>query len=141
MAYVVALLLYDIEVFLDRIKLRLKNLLLHLRRLRYLAELVVRHYHTVIVVVLDIVEEIHTLVSLETLFVGEQYPSVWIGTLIGHGNLGNVGFQTDNHRFVGKSETLHLMRCNAHYQRFTCPDLMIADATSVLFQHPDAIHL
>ena len=115
------LLLHHFEIFLNRIKFRLKNLLLHFRRLRYLAELVVRHYHAVIVVVLYIVEEIHTLVSLETLFIGEQYPGVGIGRLICHGNLGYIGFQTDNHRLVCQSETLHFMCCNAHYQRFTRP--------------------
>ena len=140
-ADVVALLFQHFQIFLDSIKFRLKNLLLHLRRLWNLAELVVRHYHTVIVVVLDIVEEIHTLVCLETLFIGKQYPGIGIGRLIGHGNLGYIGFQTDNHRFVSQPETLHLMRCNTHYQRFTCPNLVVADATAVLFQHPYTVLL
>ena len=140
-ADVVALLFQHLQVFLDSIKFRLKNLLLHFRRLGYFSKLVVRHYHTVIVVVLDIVEEIHTLVGLETLFVGEQNTGIGIGRLIGHGNLGYVGFQTDNHRFVSQSETLHLMRCNAHYQSFTCPDLVVAYTAAVLFQHPYTVLL
>ena len=140
-AYVMPLLFQHFEVFLNRVKLRLQDLLLHLRRLRYLAELVVRHYHAVIVVVLDPVEEINAVVSLETLFIGEQYPGVRICRLIGHGNLRDIGFKTDNHRLVGESETFHLMRCNAHYQRFTRPDLVVADPPAVLFQHPDTVLL
>ena len=66
-AYVVTLLFQYFEVLLNRVKLCLKNLLLHLRRLWYLAELVVRHYHAVVVVVLDLVEEIDAVVSLVNL--------------------------------------------------------------------------
>ncbi len=54
---VVSLLLDDFKILLNRVKFGLQNLLLHLRRLRYLAELVVRHDNTIIVVVLDLVEE------------------------------------------------------------------------------------
>ena len=89
-----------LQVFLNGIKLRLKNLLLHLRRLRYLSELVVRHYHAVIIIVPDVIKESHTVLRLETLFIGEEYAGIWICGLIGHGNLGNIGFESDNHRFV-----------------------------------------
>ncbi len=100
-----------------------------------------RHYHAIIVVVLDLVEEVDAIVRLETLFIGKQYPGIGIGTLICHGNLGDIGFKTDNHRFVCQSKTLHFMRCNTHYQRFTRPHLMVTHATSVLFQHPYTVHL
>ncbi len=33
------------------------------------------------------------------------------------------------------------MRCNAHYQRLTCSDFMVAYSAAVLFYHPDAILL
>ena len=69
--HIMSLLLHHFEVFLNGIKLRLKNLLLHLRRLRYLAELVVRHDNAVVVIVLDLVEEVDAVVSLETLFISE----------------------------------------------------------------------
>ena len=57
-ANIVALLFQHFKVLLNRVKLRLKDLLLHLRRLRYFPELVVRHYHAVVIVVLDLIEEI-----------------------------------------------------------------------------------
>ena len=65
-AYVVSLLFQHFKIFLDRVKFRLKDLLLHLQKLWYLAELIVRHYHAVIVVVLDLVEEVDAVVCLET---------------------------------------------------------------------------
>ena len=97
---IVSLLLDDFEILLNRIKFSLQDLLLHLRRLRYLAELVVRHYHAVIIIVPDVIKESHTVLRLETLFIGEEYAGIWICGLIGHGNLGNIGFESDNHRFV-----------------------------------------
>ena len=33
------------------------------------------------------------------------------------------------------------MRCNTHYQRFTGSHLVVTNATAILFEHPDAIHL
>ena len=138
---IVSLLLDDFEILLNRIKFSLQDLLLHLRRLRYLAELVVRHYHAVIVVVLNLIEESDTVLSLETLFIGVQNTGIGIGRLVGHGNLRDIRLHADNHRFVGESETLHLVRCNTHYQCFTSADLMVADATAVLFQHPYTIFL
>ena len=47
--------------FLHRVKLCLQDALLQFRRLRDLAELVVRHDDTIVVVVLDVVEETHAV--------------------------------------------------------------------------------
>jgi len=139
--YVLALLPQDFEVFLHRVKLRLQDALLQLRRLRNLAELVVRHDDAIIVVVLDVVEETHAVGGRKVLLRGIENPRVRVCRLIGGGNLRDIGFQPDNHRFVRQVQTLHLMRCNAHYQRLACTDFVVADATAVLFEHPDAIHL
>ena len=139
--HVLALLPQDFEVFLHRVKLRLQDALLQLRRLRYLAELVVRHDDAIVVVVLDVVEETHAVGGRKVFLRSVQNPRVGICRLIGGGNLRNIGFQPDNHRLVRQVQTLHLMRRNAHYQRFTGSYLVVADSTAVLFEHPDAIHL
>ncbi len=64
--HIMPLLLHHFEVLINCIKFRLKDLLLHLQRLRYLAELVVGHYHAVVVIVLDLVEEIDSVIRLGT---------------------------------------------------------------------------
>ena len=104
----------NFKVFLHAVKFRLKNLLLDFGRLRYLAELVMRHDDAVIVVILHLVEEGDTVLRLETLFIGIENPRVGIGGLIGHGNFRHIRFHSDNHRFVGQSQTLHLMGCHTH---------------------------
>ena len=98
-------------------KLRLQDALLQLRRLRYLAELVVRHNDTIVVVVLDVVEETHAVGGRKVFLRSVQNPRVGICRLIGGGNLRNIGFQPDNHRLVRQVQTLHFMRGDAHYQR------------------------
>ena len=139
--HVLALLPQDFEVFLHRVKLRLQDALLQLRRLRNLAELVVRHDDAIVVVVLDVVEETHAVGGREILLGGIENPRVRICRLIGGGNLRDIGFQPDNHRLVRQIQTLHFMRCNAHYQRFTGSHVVVTDPAAVLFEHPDAIHL
>ena len=139
--HVMSLLSYHFKVILYGIQLRLKYLLLHFRRLRYLAELVMGHYDAVIVIVLDLIEEIDPLVRHKAFRVGEKYAGIGICRLISQGNLGDVGFQTDNHRLIRQPETLHFMCRNAHYQGFTTTHLKIADTPSVLFQHPYAVFL
>ena len=136
-AYVVTLMLQHFEIFLYCVKFSLKNLLLHLRRLWYLAELVVRHENLMfntrhdrvaglgnsegsqralnLLYAIRTIEERHAVVSLETLFIGKQYPGIGIGTLIGHGYLCDIGFKTDNHRFVSQSKTLHFMAGKCEY--------------------------
>ena len=42
---------------------------------------------------------------------------------------------------MSQPETLHFMRCNAHYQCFTCPDFVVANSAAVLFKHPYTIFL
>ena len=114
---------------------------MQLRRLRYFPELVVRHNDAIIVIVLDVVEETHTVGGREVLFRSVENPRVRICRLIGGGNLRDIGFQPDNHRLVRQIQTFHFMRCNAHYQRFTGSNLVVADPAAVLFYHPDAILL
>ena len=136
-----ALLPQDFEVFLHRVKFRLQYPLLQLRRLRNLAELVVRHDDTIIVVVPDVVEETHAVGGREVLLRGIEDAGVGICRLIGGGNLCDIGFQPDNHRLVDEVQTLHLVGGNAHDERLAGPNLMVADAAAVLFKHPYAVLL
>ena len=66
--HILALCAYHLQVLLHGIKLRLQYLLLEFGRLRYLAELVVRHDDAVVVVVLDVVEEADTVLGRKILF-------------------------------------------------------------------------
>ena len=139
--HVLSLLAQHFEVFLHRVKLRLQDALLQLRRLRYLAELVVRHDDTIVVVVLDIVEETHAVGGRKVLFRSVQNTCVGICRLIGGGNLRDIGFQPDNHRLVRQIQTLHFMCGDTHNQRLAGSHLMVTNSAAVLFQHPDTIHL
>ena len=100
-----------------------------------------RHYHAVIVIVLYLIEEIDTVLRLKTLGIGKEDTGVWICRLISHSNIGDIGFQSDNHRLVRQSQSLHLMRCHAHYQSLTGSHLVVAYSAAVLFEHPNAVLL
>ena len=100
-----------------------------------------RHYHAVIIVVLNLIKESDSVICLETLFISIENTGIGICGLVGHCNLGDIRLHADNHRFVGEPKTLHFVRCNAHYKRFTCADLMVTDPSAVLFQHPDTVLL
>jgi len=119
----------------------LQNPLLHFGRLRNFAELVVRHDDTIVVVVLDVVEEPHAVFGREVLFRGVEYLRVWVGRAVTLGDLRDVGFQPDNHRLVRQPQPLHLVRRHAHDKRLSRADLVVADAAAVLLQHPDTILL
>jgi len=99
-----------------------------------------RHDDAIIVIVFDVVEETHTVGGREILFRSVEDAGIRIGSLISGGNLRDIGFQTNNHRLVRQVQTLHFMRCNTHYQCFTCSDFMVA-YSAILFYHPDAILL
>ena len=101
---VFALRAYHLQVFLHGIKLRLQYLPLEFWRLRYLPELVMRHDYTVIVVVLDVVEETDTVLGGKILLRGIEYPRMGISCLIGGSYLRDIGFQSDNHRLVSHTE-------------------------------------
>ena len=139
--HIFALLTQYFQIFLHRIKLRLQDALLQLRTLRYLPELVVAHDNAVVVVVPDVVEETHAVGGREILFRSIQDAGVRIGGLIGGCNLRHIRLQADNHRLVRQFQPLHFICCNAHYQRFTGSNLVVADPAAVLFQHPYAVLL
>ena len=42
---------------------------------------------------------------------------------------------------MGEREAFHLMGGDAHDERFSCSDLVVGDAASVLLDHPDAVLL
>jgi hypothetical protein len=52
-----------------------------------------------------------------------------------------IGFQADNKRFVGKSETFHFISCTTHNKGFSCPDLVVTYSAAILFEHPDSVFL
>ena len=100
-----------------------------------------RHDDAIVVVVLDVVEKTHAVGSREILFRSVENPRIRICRLISGYYLRHVRLQADNHRLVRQVQTLHFMRCNTHYQCFTCSNFVVTDPASVLFYHPDAILL
>ena len=129
------------KIVLYTLQLGHQNFLLHFRRLRYLAELVVRHNHTVKVIVLNRMEKLNPILRREVFFAGIQDAGIGIGCLIRCCNLSHVCLQTYNHRLLRHAETLHLMRCDAHDERLTRTYLMVAYSATVLFDHPHTILL
>ena len=121
------------QILFHRIQFLLQNLLLNIRWLRYLPELVVRHDDTIPIIILDVVKEPYPVFGGEILFRGIEDFGVGICRSVALGNLPDVGFQPDNHRFVRQPQSLHFLCCNAHNQCFTRSDLVINYATSVLF--------
>ena len=119
----------------------MQNLLLHVGRLGYLPELVVRHDDTIPIVVFDIVKELHPVFEFKILFRRIKNLRVRVCRAVALGNLCDIGFQPDNHRLVCQSQPLHFLRSKAHYQRFARPNLVVAYPASVLFEHPDTILL
>src|SRR5574344_2610594 len=96
--HVLALLPQDFEIFLHRVKFRLQYALLQLRRLRYFPELVVRHTDAIIVIVLDVVEETHTVGGREVLFRSVEDAGIRRGSRISGSKLRHIGLQPDNQR-------------------------------------------
>ena len=71
--------------------------------LRNTTELVVTHNHTVPVVVLHLVEEVHTLLGRVVLGTGIQHLGLRIGGAIRFCNGTHVCLQANNHRLVNQS--------------------------------------
>ena len=97
------------------------------------------HDDTVIVIVLHPVEEI--LAVGEVLLRGIEDAVAGIGSLIGGGNLRDIGLHADDDGLVRQTEALHLMGGDAHRHRLAGADLMVAHAAAVLQQHPHAVLL
>ena len=129
------------QIFIYVVHLLPENLPLHLGRLGYLAELFVRKDDAVPVVVLDVAEDPQAVLRREVLLAGIEQTGIGIGRAEGSGDFVDVGFDTDDHRLAGQSQTMHLIRCDAHDKRLARTDLVVADAAAVLLDHPDRILL
>ena len=119
----------------------MQDVLPYLHRLRYLAELVVAHDDAVVVVVADIIEKAYTVLRRKILFGGVEDTGLGIGCPVCRGYLCHIRLQSDNHRLMGQREAFHFMGGDAHDERFSCSDLVVGDAASVLLEHPDAVLL
>ena len=100
-----------------------------------------RHDDTIVVVVLDVVEETDTVLCGEILLRSIEDTGIGICRLIGGGNLCYIGFQPDNHRLVCQSQTFHLVCSHTHDECLSRTHLVVAYPAAVLFQHPDTILL
>ena len=100
-----------------------------------------RHYHTVVVIVPDIVEELDTVGGREVLLRGIEYPRMRISGAVALRNLSHIRFQPDNHRLMHQPQPLHLIRRHTHNQSLSRAHLVVTDAAAILFEHPDTILL
>ena len=66
---------------------------------------------------------------------------VRISGAVGFSYFRNIGFQSDNHRFMSHSQTLHFLCCRTHNQRLSCTYFVVADSTVIQFYHPYRILL
>ena len=133
--------LIDIKGFLQSLQLLLHHVTLDLSGLRDHTELVMAHDDTVIVIVLHPIEELQTVGSGIVLLTGIEDAGIGIGSLIGGGNLGDIGLHADDDGLMGNTQTLHLMSCHAHDKSLTRSNFMVANAASILKQHPNGILL
>ena len=112
-----ALLFVGRQIFIYVVHLLPENLPLHLGRLGYLAELFVRKDDAVPIIVLDVAEDPQAVLRREVLLAWIEQTGIGIGRAEGSGDLVDVGFDTDDHRLAGQSQTMHLIRCDAHDER------------------------
>ena len=132
---------HGIQGILYPLQLFVNNLLLHIQRLRYPAELVVRHDDNIPVAGLHPVEEIHTISCRVVLLRRKQHLCLRVARSVRLCNSTDIGLQTYNHRLVAHAQSLHLMCCNTHYERFAAANLVVADATAIQQEHPDTVFL
>ena len=70
-----------------------------------------------------------------------EYLSIGISFPKGIGNVEYVCLQTDNHRLVCQSQSLHLVGSRTHDECLSRSHLVVADAATVGFEHPHGILL
>ena len=137
----VSLLTQHFQVLLHAVQLILQDALLYLVRLGYHTELVVRKDDAVPVVVLDVMEDTLPFIGCKIVLARIKQFCVGICRSECLRNFLHVGFQGKNHRLVCQAQPLHLVSRHAHDERFSCSHLMVADAPSVEFEHPNGILL
>ena len=131
----------DFEVLFHTIQFLLQDLFLYLRGLGDHAELLVREDDGIPIVVLHLTHDADTVFGGEIFFAGIENTGIGIGGLEGLGYLVDIGFQTDNHRFVRQSQTLHLVGGGTHNEGFAAADFVVDDTAAVDFGHPDGVFL
>ena len=129
------------EVLVHAVQFGLQNLLLHLRRLGDHAELLVRENHGVPVVVLNEVEDTLAVLGREILLAGVKHLRIRIGRAERARNFVDIGFQSDDKRFVRQPEALLLVGPAAHDEGLAAAHLVVDDSAAEHLVHPDGIFL
>ena len=113
------------EVLLHTVQLGLQYLLLYLRRLGYHAELFVREDHGVPVVVAYLPEDALTLPGREILLARVEDFGHRVSGAERPGYFMDVGFQPDNHGFIGQPEAFLLVGSAAHDKGLSAAHLVV----------------
>ena len=100
-----------------------------------------REDNAVPVVVLDVVENPLPLVGREVVLTRIEQLGIRVSRLESLCYLLYVGFESEYHRLVRQAEPLHLISCRTHDERFSRSHLMVADPSSIEFEHPHGILL
>lgn len=131
--YFLPLLAQYFEVFFHAVQFLLQDLFLYLRGLGDHAKLFMRKDDGVPIVVLHLTHDADTVFGSKIFFAGIEDTGIGIGGLEGLGYLVDIGFQTDNHRFVCEPQTLHFVGGSTHNQGFAATDFVVNDATAIDF--------
>lgn len=137
----IALLLEYGKVLFDTLYFLRIYFLLYFGGLGYFSELVVCQDDTVPVIVLDVMEYSDTFLRREVLPARIQHSGVRIGSPERVGYVMHIALESDNHRLVRQSETLHLKGGHAHDEGLACTYLMVDYPAAVHLQHPDGVLL
>ena len=131
----------SVQRVLQLLQLVVEQVFLNLRRLRNLAELVVRHHDAAIVVVLHAVEEVHAVAGRVVTLLGEEQLVLRVHRGVHLGDGRDVRLHADNHRLVADAHPLHLVAGSTHNKRLAAAHLVVHDTAAQQHEHPDSVQL
>ena len=100
-----------------------------------------RHYDTVPVIVLDLIQKHILIVARIFSLLRSQDLSSRVGFPVGLHNIRDIGFKGDDDGLINETEPLHLVRCRNHNHRLATAHFVVNNSAFVHLQHPHCIHL
>ena len=137
----VAIVTHSLQRVLHLLQHRVGDVSLNLQRLRNPAKLVVTHDDAVPVARLHAVKEIHTVSGTVVCLGSKQHLCLRVARSVRLCDGAHIRLQSDNHRLVAHSQSLHLVGSDTHDHRLAAAYLMVTNTTAVQQQHPDTILL
>ena len=141
LADVVSPVFHGCEAVFDLLQLFCEDVHLHLVALWDADELFVAHDNAVVVVVFCSVEELFSVAACVVAFFGEEDACLRICCLVCLCDGADVGFESDDDRFVAEVESFHFVCGDAHDECFSASYFVVADSSAVEEEHPYAVFL